>query len=59
MTARWLSALVLVGWTVGAVVTMQAAQAAQQNQQGAQQNPADRPAEPARLRLSTTAPRLS
>ena len=47
MTARWLSALVLLGWTVGAAITMQA-------QQAAQQNPAARAPEPPRLRLSST-----
>ena len=47
MTARWLSAFVLLGWTVGAVITMQA-------QQAAPQNPAARAPEPPRLRLSST-----
>lgn len=48
MNARWLSALVLLGWTVGAAVAMQA-------QQPAPQNPAARPPEPARLRLRSSA----
>jgi len=47
MTARWLSALVLMGWTAGTAITMQA-------QQAAQQPPAARAPEPARLRLSST-----
>lgn len=47
MTARWLSALVLLGWTVGAAGMVQAQQAAQ--------NPAARPAEPPRLRLQSPA----
>jgi Raf kinase inhibitor-like YbhB/YbcL family protein len=46
MTARWLSALLVLGWTAGAAMTMQAQQA--------QQDPAARPAEPARLRLSSS-----
>src|SRR5688572_7349630 len=47
MTARRLSALVLLGWIVGVAATMQA-------QQQTAQDPADRPAEPARLRLSSS-----
>jgi Raf kinase inhibitor-like YbhB/YbcL family protein len=47
MTARWLSVLIVLGWIAGAAATMHA-------RQQAAQNPADRPAEPARLRLSSS-----
>ena len=46
MTARWLSVILLFGWTVGTLVTMQAQQAGQQ--------PAARPPEAPRLRLRST-----
>lgn len=49
MTARWLSVVLLCGWTAGAVVAMQAQQAAPAGQQ-----PAARAPEPARLRLRST-----
>jgi len=46
MSARWLSIVLLFAWTAGTAVVMQAQQA--------QQDPAARPPEPARLRLMST-----